>query len=178
MNFQTRLAAKILNLGGVISNPTDTIQGLTCLPKHTHAMQKMGRLKRRNPKKGLILLASEVHFFQPFVQDIDLLTQINPQEQPTTYLLKARKGISTLITGDFDTVAVRLTGDKLIANLCKKCNSVLLSTSANITGKRTVTSILALNVAFEQKLNFIIAPRNYNTQASQIINLQTGERLR
>jgi tRNA A37 threonylcarbamoyladenosine synthetase subunit TsaC/SUA5/YrdC len=29
MNFQTRYAAKILNLGGVISNPTDTVQGLT-----------------------------------------------------------------------------------------------------------------------------------------------------
>ncbi|AYQ56891.1 L-threonylcarbamoyladenylate synthase [Bathymodiolus thermophilus thioautotrophic gill symbiont] len=178
MNFQTRLAAKILNLGGVISNPTDTIQGLTCLPSYTHAMQKMGRLKRRPPQKGFILLASEVRFFQPFVQDIDLLTQISPQEQPTTYLLKARKGVSTLITGDFDTVAVRLTDNKLIANLCKKCNSALLSTSANITGKPTITSVFALNMTFKQELNFIIAPRNYNTQASQIINLQTGERLR
>ncbi|SMN14115.1 TsaC protein (YrdC domain) required for threonylcarbamoyladenosine t(6)A37 modification in tRNA [Bathymodiolus heckerae thiotrophic gill symbiont] len=178
MNFQTRLAANTLNLGGVISNPTDTIQGLTCLPKHTHAMQKMGRLKRRNPQKGLILLASEVHFFQPFVQDMDLLVQITPQKQPTTYLLKTHKNVSALITGNFDTVAVRLTDNRLIASLCERCNSALLSTSANITGRSAATSIFELNVAFKQELDFIIAPQGYNTQASQIINLQTGERLR
>jgi hypothetical protein len=40
MNFQTRYAAKILSVGGVISNPTDTVQGLTCLP-YEKSMQKM-----------------------------------------------------------------------------------------------------------------------------------------
>ncbi|MDC9715385.1 MAG: Sua5/YciO/YrdC/YwlC family protein [Gammaproteobacteria bacterium] len=177
MNFQARLAANILNLGGVISNPTDTIQGLTCLPNET-SLQKMLQLKRRSPKKGLILLASEVRFFQPFVQDVDLLAQIMPQKQPTTYLLKAHEDVSALITGDFDAVAVRLTDNRLIASLCEGCNSALLSTSANITGRNVATSTLELNVAFKQELDFIIAPQNYNTQASQIINLQTGERLR
>lgn len=177
MCFKTRLAAKILNLGGVISNPTDTVQGLTCLP-YEASIQKLLRLKRRSPLKGLILLASDVDFFYPYVQDADLLAQIKIQQQPTTYLLKASDGVSKLIKGEFDTVAVRLTEDVLIGALCQQTNSVLLSSSANIAGKPTATSILKLNRDFKQELDFIIAPNKDNTQPSQIINLQTGERLR
>jgi L-threonylcarbamoyladenylate synthase len=67
-NFQTRYAAKILSFGGVISNPTDTVQGLTCLP-YEKSMQKMLWLKRRSPAKGLILLTSDVNFLYPYVED-------------------------------------------------------------------------------------------------------------
>jgi L-threonylcarbamoyladenylate synthase len=67
MNFQTRYAAKILSFGGVISNPTDTVQGLTCLP-YEKSMQKMLWLKRRSPAKGLILLTSDVnHLIQAYL---------------------------------------------------------------------------------------------------------------
>jgi L-threonylcarbamoyladenylate synthase len=83
MNFQTRYAAKILRLGGVISNPTDTVQGLTCLPDEK-SMQKMLWLKRRSPAKGLILLASDVNFLYPYVEDASLLVPITLQKQPTT----------------------------------------------------------------------------------------------
>ena len=177
MNFRTRLAAKILDLGGVISNPTDTVQSLTCLP-YEQSIQKMLRLKRRSFAKGLILLASKIDFFYPYVQDSALLTQIKIQKRPTTYLLKANDNVSALIRGEFDTIALRLTNNTLIDALCRKTNSVLLSSSANIAGKPTATSILELNRAFKQKLDFIIAPNKDNKQPSRIINLQTGEILR
>lgn len=177
MNFQTRLAAKILDLGGVISNPTDTVQGLTCLP-YEQSIQRMLWLKHRSPAKGLILLASDVDFFCPYVQEPKLLAKIKNQQQPTTYLLEASNNVSILIKGDFDTVAVRLTDNALIGALCQQTNSVLLSSSANIAGKPIARSILELNRAFKQKLDFIISPKNYNTQPSHIINLQTGEQLR
>ncbi|VVH62540.1 TsaC protein (YrdC domain) required for threonylcarbamoyladenosine t(6)A37 modification in tRNA [uncultured Gammaproteobacteria bacterium] len=177
MNFQTRYAAKILKLGGVISNPTDTVQGLTCLP-YEKSMQKMLWLKRRSPAKGLILLASDVNFLYPYVEDASLLVPIKLQKQPTTYLLKASKNTSRLIRGDFDTVAVRLTDNALISALCTKLGSALLSSSANITGKPIATSMLELNVSFKQELDFIIAPKKNNTEPSHIINAHTQERIR
>jgi tRNA A37 threonylcarbamoyladenosine synthetase subunit TsaC/SUA5/YrdC len=45
----------LVAIGFLISNPTDTVQGLTCLP-YEKSMQKMLWLKRRSPAKGLILL--------------------------------------------------------------------------------------------------------------------------
>ncbi|SFV89459.1 TsaC protein (YrdC domain) required for threonylcarbamoyladenosine t(6)A37 modification in tRNA [hydrothermal vent metagenome] len=178
MNFQTRLTAKILNLGGVISMPTDTVQGLTCLPAYEQSIQKLLQLKRRNSAKGLILLASDISFLLPYVKEVSLLATIKPRQQPTTYLLKANNNVSPLITGKFDTVAVRITDNPLIAALCKKCQSALLSTSANITGKQEANSILKLNIYFKQQLDFMLTPKNHNNQASQIIDGQTGRILR
>jgi hypothetical protein len=50
-------------------------------------------------------------------------------------------------------VAVRLTNNRLIASLCDRCNSALLSTSANISGQKTATSLLALTRNFHQELD-------------------------
>jgi L-threonylcarbamoyladenylate synthase len=178
INFQTQLTAKILTMGGVISMPTDTIQGLSCLPENEQSIQKLLQLKRRDSSKGLILLASDIYFLEPYVVDVALLPSIKLQQQPITYLLKANDFVSPLITGKFDTVAVRITDNPLIADLCKKCDSALISTSANITGKPSAKSMLGLNIYFQQQLDYIIAPKKDNDQASQIINLETGERLR
>ncbi len=178
MNFQARLAVSCLKTGGVISNPTDTIQGLTCLPKFESSMAKILQLKRRSSSKGLILLASDVRYFIDYVKDASLLGNITMDSQPTTYLLKANKQASKLLTGGFDTIALRLTNNQLITNLCVATNNALVSSSANITNKRSATSILDLKKFFSNKLDFIIPPKTYNTQASKIINLQTGEKIR
>ncbi|QKQ23993.1 Sua5/YciO/YrdC/YwlC family protein [Candidatus Ruthia endofausta] len=178
MNFQTRLAASCLKTGGVISNPTDTIQGLTCLPKFELSMARMLQLKRRSSAKGLILLASDVRYFIDYVEDASLLVDVIIDAQPTTYLLKANEHASKLLTGGFDTIALRLTNNQLITNLCVTTNSALVSSSANITSKCSATSMLDLKEFFSKKLDFIIPPKTYNIQASKIINLQTGEKIR
>ena len=178
MKLQTRLAAKVLNNAGVISNPTDTIQGITCLPKFASSMYRLVQLKQRSNTKGLILLANDVRYFSKYVERIDLLEKIQIEAQPTTYLLKASKSAPGLLTGEFDTIALRLTNNELIADLCSKTHSALVSSSANTSGKNSAQSVLNLKVFFKDELDFIIAPKNYNTQASKIINLQTGERVR
>ncbi|SFV79558.1 TsaC protein (YrdC domain) required for threonylcarbamoyladenosine t(6)A37 modification in tRNA [hydrothermal vent metagenome] len=178
MSFKVRLAAQYLKAGGVISHPTDTIQGLSCLPCFEHAMQRILQLKHRSANKGLILLASDVSYFTDYVDDALQLTSIKNTKVPTTYLLKANQQVSKLLTGEFNTIALRLTDNALITKLCQANNSALVSTSANTSGKKSATSVLELNVFFKQELDFIIAPQNYNNPASRIINLQTGERLR
>ncbi len=178
MNFKTRLAVKILNSGGVISNPTDTIQGLTCLPKFEHSMARLLNLKRRSTAKGLILLASDVKYFYDYVEDASLLKGLSLDSEPTTYLLTASKSAPKFLTGGFDTIAIRLSNNPLIVDLCSATQSALVSSSANTSGKNTANTILQLMTFFKQRLDFIITPSMDNNSASKIINLQTGERIR
>ena len=90
MNIKTRIAVNVLNDGGIISIPTDTIQGLSCLPRFDASLQKLVDLKKRSVEKGLILLASDPVYFQDYVEDISLLTQLtSTNKDPITYLLKA-----------------------------------------------------------------------------------------
>ena len=145
MSFSERLAANCLKAGGVISHPTDTIQGLACLPRFESSIERIIQLKRRSTSKGLILLASDVRYFADYVADPSQLSQITIDQVPTTYLLEASQNTSQLLTGGFDTVAIRLTDNPLVSELCQKTRSALVSTSANTSGKNT--AINALNLA-------------------------------
>lgn len=179
MNFKTRFAAKVLNSGGVISIPTDTIQGLTCLPRFESSMQRLIDIKKRSSLKGMILLASNVNYLMQYVADPTLLNKITcNSEQPTTYLLQANVKTSKLLLGGFDTVAVRVTNNPLISSLCAQTQSALVSTSANISGLQVIDSSLKLRVYFHNQLDMIVPPTKGDNTPSIIINLQTGERIR
>ena len=179
MNIKTRIAVNVLNDGGIISMPTDTIQGLSCLPRFDESLKKMLDLKKRSVEKGLILLASDPVYFQDYVEDISLLTQLTSTvKDPVTYLLKASDTAPQILLGEHDTIAIRLTTNPLIMDLCKYTQSALVSTSANISGLKTAKTTLELRIYFKDQLDYIIAPNKAENSPSSIINLQTGERLR
>ncbi|CAC9590691.1 Threonylcarbamoyl-AMP synthase (EC 2.7.7.87) [uncultured Gammaproteobacteria bacterium] len=177
MNLSIRIAANVLSSGGVISLPTDTIQGLSCL-LFNHSLMRLIELKQRSTHKGLILIASNIKHVEAYVEDTELLKQIKPTDMPTTYIIKANKNTPSLLLGGHDTVAIRLTNNQLIKDLCKITNSALVSTSANISGQKIAQSALKLRVYFKDQLDYIIAPVKTDANPSAIINLHTGERLR
>lgn len=177
MNLKTRLVANVLSRGGVVSLPTDTIQGLSCLPYADSLIRLVG-LKQRSANKGLILISSDINYFKEYVENVDLLNQIKPTDIPTTYIIKAHKNTPALLLGDHDTVAIRLTNNTLIKELCSMTGSALVSTSANVSGYQVAQSVLKLRVYFKDQLDYIISPVEASTKPSSIINLHTGERLR
>ena len=180
-NARHRLALTYLH-NGVIAHPTDTIYGLACLASNTNAIAELIKLKRRDVKKGLILLASSIEFVLPYIDPTfasDLLDGVQmTNNHATTFLVPVNSTVSTLLKGDGSFIAVRITNNDLIRYFCEKTNSALVSTSANIQGYKTATSILQLRAQFKDGLAFALSPSAYNHQASTIINLITGERIR
>jgi tRNA A37 threonylcarbamoyladenosine synthetase subunit TsaC/SUA5/YrdC len=54
----------------------------------------------------------------------------------------------------------------------------LVSSSANVQGQKTATSLLQLRSQFNNELSFVLPPTKHNNKASVIINLISGERIR
>ncbi|MFP4696904.1 L-threonylcarbamoyladenylate synthase, partial [Thiohalospira sp.] len=61
-------AARALEAGGVVAYPTEGVWGLGCDPRNPDAVARLLALKGRNPAKGLILLAADLHQLTPFVR--------------------------------------------------------------------------------------------------------------
>ncbi|RYE17282.1 MAG: translation factor Sua5, partial [Sphingobacteriaceae bacterium] len=49
-------ALKVLQDGGIILYPTDTIWGIGCDASNTEAVQKIYQLKQRNESKSMLIL--------------------------------------------------------------------------------------------------------------------------
>ncbi len=88
------------------------------------------------------------------------------------------KNISTLITGEHELLAVRITLNPLISYFCENTGSALISTSANTQGGKVATSLIELKKYFGNELSYALPPNKYNSEPSRIINLLTGVRHR
>ena len=65
MNIQ-QIAARLMQ-DEVVAYPTEAVFGLGCNPLSESAVRKLLNLKQRPIEKGLILVASSLHFLQQFI---------------------------------------------------------------------------------------------------------------
>ena len=60
----------IIKSGGVIACPSESVYGLSCDPFNTKALDKLLDLKKRDYKKGLILVAGDLSLFDNIIKPL------------------------------------------------------------------------------------------------------------
>ncbi len=170
----------VLQKGGIVIMPTDTVYGLHCDPHYLSAIEKIITLKQRDNTKGLILIADNLERFSEYIEPLPENIKEKIRKSPgITWLVPAQKNISKLITGEFNTVAIRVCKNQMIAKLSELLNSPLISTSANISHHPVAHNKNEMMQMFPEGIDLIIegdVPKN--AQASEIRDAFTNERLR
>ena len=173
--------AQALSAGAVIAYPTDTIWGFGCDPANGASVARLLQIKQRPVHKGLILLASDMQYCDPFVElkpgQRDILLQA--RERPTTWLVQASAHCPWWIRGSHPTVAIRITDHPLISFLCERLQSPLVSTSANRAGRSNARNALQLRRQFAGELDSIVTGfATGGGQPSEIKSLAGGTTIR
>jgi len=175
MKLSTAIAAEILLSGGIVAYPTEGVFGLGCMPDDPEAILRLLRLKRRDPAKGLILIASRREQLAGWIaMDPAELPQADPAK-PVTWIAPTGSGVSRLVRGAHAGLAVRLTSNPTAAALCDAVGSALVSTSANLSGQATVRNEFILMRKFGGRVDYIVPGRcGPATGASEIRDMATG----
>ena len=145
------LVLEHLKAGEIIAYPTEGVWGLGCDPNNAIAIEKLLSLKGRLPEKGLILIGSKFEHFIEFSyaeKYRDKLMSKWPGHH--TWLVPAQKTINTLIIGNNDKVALRLSNHETVRKLCDSFNGAIVSTSANRQGFPTLSSSLEILECFPE----------------------------
>jgi L-threonylcarbamoyladenylate synthase len=170
--------------GGIIAYPTEAVFGLGCDPDNIEAIEKLLLLKKRSAEKGLILLAANYSQLLPYIDENKI-----PEDKRFAMLSRWPDGITqvvpknmhchTLLTGKFDTIAVRITSQPDVVALCNSVNKPIVSTSANLSGETPAQVWQALSIQLVDRIDFIIKGQTLGyTQPSTIIDALTGEQFR
>jgi L-threonylcarbamoyladenylate synthase len=141
--LRLRAAARALRAGGVVAYPTEGVWGLGCDPLNFDAVTRLLALKRRHWSKGLILVAADFAQLQPFVQLPSRTAQkraFSTWPGPTTWVFPAAQAAPMWISGERDTLAVRVTAHPVARALCEAFGGALVSTSANREGRAPARS--------------------------------------
>lgn len=179
-NFSIRHAAHIVRQGGIIAYPTDTIYGLGCDPYNREAVEKISRIKQRPLSKQLILLASEIEQLRPLIQlskaQEEMITQ---STEPTSWIVTATADAPPWLTADDGSLTIRITQHDEVQKLCSALGHAIISTSANISGKKPAKNSMELHKYFHNRIEKILV---YNKQpagkASRIVRLSDGQIIR
>ena len=176
-------AVAALRQGKVIAYPTEAVWGLGCDPFNAEAVKTLLRLKRRPVEKGVILVAADVEQLQPLLaahltqEQLQRLKQ--PRERPTTWLVPYdSERLPKWISGEHDTVAVRISSHPGVKALCKAAGMPIISTSANPQGCQPAKYDFQVRRYFHDQVMICRGQLGKETRPSTIIDLQTGAIIR
>ena len=166
--------------GKVLAYPTEGVWGLGCLPSHLDAVRRLLDIKRRDPDKGLILIAARCGDLEPYILPLDPVQQAKLEHPggPVTWLVPAAEDAPVLLRGTHATQAVRVTRHGLCRTLCLEVGA-LVSTSANPEGIPPARTPEEVQDMFGSTIDGIVeGPLGGASGPSEIRDLRTGRVVR
>lgn len=135
-------AAGIIQQGGLVAFPTETVYGLGADALNAEAVAKVYEAKGRpsdNPMIVHIARASDIGQLTPMLSEdiVNLIDNFWPG--PLTMVLKKKAGVPDRTTGGLDTVAVRMPDSEAALELIREADCPIAAPSANISGRPSPT---------------------------------------
>lgn len=171
-----------LKKGGVIAYPTESCFGLGCIPTNAKALKRVIRLKKRPQHKGMIVIGESLSQLEPLLaplssSDRQSLNKAWPAAK--TFLIPSAKRILPLLRGSGrNKLAVRVPNHEGARQLCYQLQTPLVSTSCNKAGFKPSRFTREAMRQFGRDAWVIPGAIGFAKQPSQIIDLETGKRLR
>lgn len=182
INPRVIYAARQIRRGGVVAYPTEAVWGLGCDPFNQEAVERILELKRRPIEKGVILLAATMDMFAPLLEGLDDLQRQrlkNTWPGPHTWLVPHHGLVPPWISGQFSSVALRVTNHPVAAALSRAYGGAIVSTSCNPAGEPPARDIYHVHRYFRGELEAITnGTVGANANPSEIRDLITGQLIR
>ncbi len=136
-------AALLLQRGGVVAFPTETVYGLGADVFQPEAIAKIFELKGRPLFNPLIAHISDPDMLERLTEDVSrtaarLMDAFWPG--PLTLVFRKDENVPDIVTGGNQTVAVRMPSHPMAMELISKADSPIAAPSANAFGKTSPTT--------------------------------------
>jgi L-threonylcarbamoyladenylate synthase len=176
-----RIAARIIQAGGVVAYPTESVFGLGCDPLEESAVERILICKHRRASAGLIVLGADLEQLSPYIAasstQLDRMCATWPG--PVTWVCDASSGAPAWITGGRKTLAIRVTDHPVAAALCRMSGMAIVSTSANRSGRPPARSALQTRLRLGDHVDYVLpGATGGRARPSEIRDAATGAILR
>ena len=134
-------ASRVVNDGGVIVFPTDTVYGIGCDPFNKNSVDKIYKIKKRPKSKPFPLLVYSMKEVNQ-IADLDSDSQRLAEKfwpGPLTLILKLKDSRIEKSLDIKEKIAVRIPNNQCLLDLLRNCK-FLIGTSANISGQDSFTN--------------------------------------
>ncbi len=166
--------ASVLNKGGVVIYPTETLYGLGTLAINDESVKKVFSLKERLHGKPIPVLVKDKEMLTEYVVVTDVANRLIEKflPGPLTLVLKEKKIFPYLISAGTGNIAIRISRHPFVKRLFDFLSEPLTSTSANISDRENLFSFEEIFETFNSKVELIVDSGNIpRSKGSTVIDL-------
>lgn len=174
-----RRAIEVMNNGGIILYPTDTIWGLGCDATNAEAVKRIYAIKQRTDAKALISLVDSEAKVQFYVREVPEVAWdvMELSDRPMTIVFDGGRNLAPNLLAEDGSVAIRITKEPFSKELCMRMKRAIVSTSANISGEPAPRCFAEISKEIIAAVDYVCTSRQDEPptqKASSIIKLGVG----
>ena len=168
---QYKKASKILQNGGLIAFPTETVYGLGVIFDNEQSYERLINVKRRPPEKPFTLMCGALDDIKKYAYINELAQKLIDAFMPGqfTIILKAKENLPRWVVSKEGNVGIRISDDKFVQNLIIETGKPLLVPSANRSGENPCHTSNEVKDSLGNDLDAIIIGESVSNIPSTIV---------
>ncbi len=175
-NPQMRLIKKavdILQDGGVIIYPTDTVYGLGCALSNKRGIDRIYEIKRRSRKRPLSFVCADLKGISRYarVSDFAYKTMKRLLPGPYTFILEASRLVPKTILPKRLATGIRVPDNEICLALVRELGQPIISTSVSTEDGDVLSNPVEIKDKFNHSVDLIIDGGILVSEPSSIISL-------
>lgn len=159
----------VMERGGTILYPTDTIWGIGCDATNETAVDKIHQIKQRDPGKPLSLLVSSIEMARNYVEELHprVETLLAHHLRPLTVVYNKAKNLPPNLLPADGSIAIRIAQDDFCKNLIAQFGKPIVTTSANLSGEPYPAHFGGISSAIISHVDYVVKQGRSNTQMGE-----------
>ena len=156
INDDIKQACEVMQRGGIILYPTDTIWGIGCDATNAEAVQRVYKIKQRADSKALIVLTDSEAKVEYYVSEVPETAWklLDVAVKPLTLIYPGARNLATNLLA-----AIRITKEPFSQRLCRQFRKAIVSTSANISGNAAPHNFSEISDEIKNAVDYIVTAR-------------------
>jgi len=161
MKKDLRKAIEVLQQGGVVLYPTDTVWGLGCDATNKEAVKRIYRIKRREERKSMLILVASVNDLPLYVKEVPPMAYelIRVNDQPMTLVYPGAQNLAENLIAEDGSIGIRIPMDEFCLQLLQRFGKPVVSTSANFSGNPAPAIFREIPEEIKKAVDYVVSWR-------------------
>ena len=153
-----KAAIAVLQKGGIILYPTDTIWGLGCDAGNEDAVQRIYTIKNRVDSKSMLVLMENAALIERYVDEVPDVAYdlIELTDKPLTIIFDGAKNLAKNLIAADGSIGIRITSEAFSSELIRRFKRPIVSTSANISGDPSPARFSDIDQGIIDSVDFVV----------------------
>ena len=160
-----KAALEVLQKGGVILYPTDTIWGLGCDACNEEAVKRIYTIKNRIDSKSMLVLMENAALLDRYVEEVPEIAfdLIELTDKPLTIIYDGAKNLARNLVAEDGSIGIRITTEAFSSDLIRRFKRPIVSTSANVSGKPSPACFDEIDQQIIDAVDYVVKYRQDDT---------------